>query len=223
MALIKPIHGEMKGSIGGNTWQGGKFGQVVRQRRKPVNPNSEKQAARRQLLALLNTFWKALSQTEKEEYDEYSQNTPMKNKFGDPVHITGRQMFIRLNAFTVGGGGSVLSSAPNTPGMAPNPDFTLVSDTASDLSVGNFDLGGGSDDIIQFQFAGPFASSKQMHKGPWRDVAYTTSDGTDPLVLIPGAELVVGQIYFVACRRADNVGRLSEQFMIKRVETTFTP
>ncbi len=46
MALIKPIHGEMKGSIGGNTWQGGKFGQVVRQRRKPVNPNSESQAAR---------------------------------------------------------------------------------------------------------------------------------------------------------------------------------
>jgi len=217
MALIKPIHGEMKGSIGGNTWQGGKFGQVVRQRRKPVNPNSPAQSARRRILAALNVAWKQITQEAKDAFDEYAQNTPMKNKFGDPTILTGRQMFIRINGFTVGGGGVVNGSAPVTPGMAANPDVSIGASEADGLEIDNYDVGGGTDDLLQVQFAGPFASSKQKHKGPWRGTQYINSDTTSPHEILPASEMTDGQVYFVQVRYQDPESRLSEQFLILRV------
>lgn len=217
MALIKPIHGEMKGSIGGNTWQGSRFGQVVRQKTKPVNPGSEAQQFRRNIMATLNTVWKSLNELGKEAWGEYAANTPWKNPFGDEVLLTGRQMFIRTNAFLTGSGGTVQIAAPEQPGLAFNPDFDLGAEVASGVEVANFDAGGGSADVIQFRLAGPFASSKLKHKSPWRSTVYTTSDGADPLELLPPAQTKVGQIYFVGCKTLNPFGQLAGQELVKRV------
>lgn len=218
MALIKPIHGEMKGSIAGNTFQGGASGMVVRQRRKPVNPNSPAQSDRRRILAFANGAWKLTPQGVKDAYDEYAQNTPLTNKFGDPNIITGRQMFVRLNTFRAGAGITFLSGAPPTPGMTVNPDFDLITNTTDGVQVNNYDLGFGADDVQQIQLAGPFASSRQKHKGPWRQTSYVNSDTSSPFTLLAAAGVSIGQVYFVAWRAQDDEGRLSEQFLIKRSE-----
>ena len=220
MALIKPIHGEMKGSIGGNTWQGGRFGQVVRQRTKPVNPNSDPQAFRRLVVAQLNTVWKIIDQSTKEMWDEYAQNTPISNKFGDEALLTGRQMFIRIAGFIVGSGTTAPSEPPPTPGHATNPNATLQANTTDGLELIDFDVSGVATDIIQVQIAGPFANSRQKHKGPWRSTSYLNSLSLDPALLLPSSEMSIGQVYFCAIRRADTDGRLSQQFLIKRTEVT---
>ena len=220
MALIKPIHGEMKGSIAGNTFQGGASGMVVRQRRKPVNPNSFLQSERRRILATLNAAWKGVSQTTKDAFSEYAQNTPLTNKFGDSNIITGRQMFIRLHAFAFGSGNDLIFPAPVTPGMAPNPQYDLNASTATGVTISDFDIGGGMADIIQVQVAGPFASSRQKHKSPWRQTQYINSDTIDPFELLGPGMVSIGQVYFSAVRTMDPAGRLSEQFLIRRTEVT---
>ena len=218
MALIKPIHGEMKGSIAGNTFQGGASGMVVRQRRKPVNPNSFMQSERRRIMATLNAEWKATSQTTKDAFAEYAQNTPLTNKFGDSNIITGRQMFIRLHAFAFGSGNTTIFPAPATPGMAPNPEYTVSATTATGVEISGFDIDGGTADIIQVQTAGPFASSRQKHKSPWRQTQYINSETVEPFELLGPGMVSIGQVYFVAVRTMDPEGRLSEQYLIRRAE-----
>ncbi len=57
MALIKPIHGEMSGSIGGNTYAHNKGGQYVRQRTIPTQPNSQRQVAIRSYMSMAIDAW----------------------------------------------------------------------------------------------------------------------------------------------------------------------
>ena len=42
-------------------------------------------------------------------WDEYAQNTPISNKFGDEALLTGRQMFIRIAGFIVGALGKLVT------------------------------------------------------------------------------------------------------------------
>ena len=219
MALIKPIHGEMKGSIAGNTFQGGRFGMVVRQRRKPVDPATTAQGTVRVNLAEANKSWLAVSQIDRDNWGEYAQNTPWTNLFGDEVLLTGRQMYIRTNTFRLQGLIGEQATAPVTPGLPANPDFGLTADETNGLELTNFDVGTGPTDLTQVRYAGPFAISRLKHKGPWRQTFYINSDETDPFNLIDSAEVTTGQIYFVSVRHMDPDGRLSPQTLVKRIIT----
>lgn len=218
MAMIKPIHGEMKGSIAGNTWQAGRFGQVVRQKRTPVNPATEAQGTVRVDLAQANAGWKAITQANRENWSEFAQNTPWRNAFGDETLLTGRQMYVRTNTFITASGGVPQANPPATPGLSSNPDFTLLGTTMNGIQVDDYDLGGGSADIIRFSLAGPFAPSRQKHKGPWRSTVYITSDTMAPFELLASSEVQAGQVYFAATHYMNPEGNMADQILIKRVE-----
>ena len=59
MALIKYGGGivDMSGSIAGNTHARNRFGNYMRARTKPVNPNSDRQVAIRAIVSYLAEFW----------------------------------------------------------------------------------------------------------------------------------------------------------------------
>ena len=220
MALIKPILGELKGSIGGNTFQGSRYGQVVRQRVIPVDPATPRQAVLRQHLAEVNVSWKSILQGFRNGWISYAANTPWTNRFGDEVFLTGRLQYIRSNVFNLAAGEPISIGAPELPGLPANPDFSLTCDTTNGLEISDFLIGIGDVDLLGIYHSAPFGQTVNFFKGPFVGSNFITTDTTAPFELIPGAGVVADQKYFVGVRYREPFSRLAQQVLIKNVICT---
>ena len=101
MALIKYGGGivQMSGSIAGNTHARNRFGNYMRARTKPVNPNTARQVTARARLALLAEDWReVLSDAQRIAWNTYAAGVSWLNGLGEVVHLTGFNMFCRTNA-----------------------------------------------------------------------------------------------------------------------------
>lgn len=212
MALIRFTHGELVGSMGNNTWQRGRFGAILRARTTPVDPQSTAQIETRSALSQLSQTWKNdLLQVVRDGWNTYAQNTPWTNTFGDPVTLTGRQMFIRTNLPNLRFRNDVIEFPPSIPGVPSNPQVVTVTATAADgVQITDIDSQGlGATDFLFVYRAGPFTQAKNFYKGPWTFVD-TVDQGTGlPFTVVPAAEVEVGQKWFVGYKllRAYAIGQ----------------
>jgi len=219
MALFKPILGELKGSIGGNTFQGNRFGQLVRNRTKPVDPNTPAQATRRAQLSTANTQWTTgLTSAQRGDWDNYAANTPWTNKFGDTVFLTGRQMFIRTSVFFQAAGSLTLPLAPITGGLPSNPDFTLTADTTTGLNISDLLKSASGTDAVGIYTSSPKAQTINFFKGPFVASRFEPSNVTVPLLLKSSTLLNIGERYFVGVRYLADDLSLANQVLIKSVD-----
>ena len=220
MALIKPILGELKGSIGGNTFQGSRYGMVVRQRTIPVDPATPRQAVLRQHLADANVEWKEMPEIFRVAWANYAANSPWTNKFGDEVFLTGRLQFIRSAVFNLAAGEAVFIANPATPGFPANPNFTLTCDTTNGLRIDNILISPGTLDLLGIYTSASFAETVNFFKGPFVQSTFVTTDAVVPLTLIANTEVVVDQKYFVGVRYRSPFGNLANQLLIQSVLCT---
>ena len=220
MALIKPILGESKGSIGGNTFQGSRYGQVVRQRVVPVDPATPRQAVLRQHMAEVNVSWRDIPQGFRNGWIFYASLTPWTNRFGDEVFLTGRLMFIRSNVFNLAAGLPINISAPEIPGLPANPNFTLSCTTGGGLAIDNFLIAPGLVDLLGIYTSGAHSQTVNFFKGPFVKSDFIITSTAAPFELIDSLGVALGQKYFVGVRCSEPFSRLAQQLLIKNVICT---
>jgi len=100
MALVKFGGGivQASGSIAGTTHARNRFGNYIRPRTKPVNPNSQRQANVRSAMKYLTNYWaEILSAENRTLWATYAAAIAMKNRLGESVYLTGFNHFIRAN------------------------------------------------------------------------------------------------------------------------------
>lgn len=136
MAIIRAIHGEMSGSIGGNTWSRNRGGQYVRQRTTPVNPSTARQQFVRANLASIAQAWQALSAVEQESWVEYATTHPITNSLGESIQLTGEMWWCRATAVLYNMALPQVDFAP----VLPGPAALLTCTAVADASDGNFVL-----------------------------------------------------------------------------------
>lgn len=113
MALIKPLLGELSGSIGGNTFARNKGGQYVRQRAQVTNPNTAAQQAARTALAYLVGYWlSTLTAAQRAAWEAYAENVQVTNRLGEKINISGQNMFVRCNAPRQRAGLAIIEEGP---------------------------------------------------------------------------------------------------------------
>jgi len=102
MARLVSMLGEIKGSVGGLTFQGSGDGQIIRQRVKPITKNTVLQSRQRNLLAGLARSW------------AYELTDGQRNGWNSlaPEGITGYQLFTRINNTRRKVGDSPFQDAP---------------------------------------------------------------------------------------------------------------
>jgi len=101
MALVKFGGGitQMSGSIAGNTFARNRYGNYVRSRTKPVNPNSAAQTRIRDIIAYLTHVWADIITTQQRaDWGVYASNVNMKNKLGETINLSGFNHYIRSNS-----------------------------------------------------------------------------------------------------------------------------
>jgi len=219
MALIRYAEGQQRsGSIGATVHSHNRFGQYIRARSVPVNPNTDRQVAMRNATRSLTILWQnTLTQAQRDAWDVYADNLTWQNKFGEVVHLTGLNHYLRSNAQLVALGFGRIDAAPGIFNLAA-AELNLgcsASEATQQLTFTFDDTETWANEAGAFQhfFVGlPRNPSIKFFNGPFRYIVSVAgvTPAVSPILATTPFPFVAGQRMWVRSRimRAD--GRLSE-------------
>jgi len=225
MALVKYGGGivQASGSIGGTTFARNRFGNYMRARTKPVNPQSARQVAARARIAFLSEEWSdTLTAAQRLAWEAYASAIAWTNRLGESVNLTGYNHFCRSNAAILSVGGTVVTDGPTTLSL-PNsdPTFSVALSAADGVTITFDDSLDWLDEVggyLSLDLGTPQLASRNFFNGPWRYAACLTGDDTTPPTTPDGPTatttwtLIAAQLVWARARiiRAD--GRITTPF-----------
>lgn len=224
MALVKYGGGilEIRGSIGGQVHSKNRYGNYIRQRTIPVNPNSTRQQAVRADLAFLVEQWSAiLTVAQRDAWAVYAAAITMTNKLGESIKLTGFNHFVRSNvsilnnALTYVPDGPVILSLPGS-----DPDFAVAfSEATQEISVTFDEEAAWVDQDLGFMSIHqgmPQLATRNFFGGPFRRIGLIAGDAitppTSPQVISVSFPIAEGMKDWAFGRISTEDGRLSEIF-----------
>ena len=125
MGRIVYTIGEIKGSVGGVTFQNNSSGHIIRQR-----PTVKKTSTIRQQLAhskhqAMLYAWSQLTNGQKDDWNLFAETYTKENKFGETKKLTGANWFTSTNFQRLLMGLTLLTSPPPHDLPAAAPEFTI--------------------------------------------------------------------------------------------------
>lgn len=223
-ALVKYGGGiiQMSGSIGGQTYARNRFGNYVRARTKPINPNTARQQGVRAAMAYLTTRWAdTLTIVQRTAWNLYGTNVAMKNRLAETVYLTGFNHYIRSNLINKQLALSIIDDGPTTfevPAKDPTMLFTasMATQQISVVYDDTMDWANETGGYLHLFQGMPQNSQRNFFAGPWRFIGSIVGVTGTP----PSSPEVVGVNFAIAelqkcwiygrIGRAD--GRLSQKF-----------
>ena len=219
MKFTSQIIAAASGSVGGATFSRNRFGQYVRARAVPVNPNSNPQQVVRTIMNDLSSRWvENLTQVQRDAWELYAFNTPITSVIGQSIQLTGLNMYVRSNLARMQAGQTRLDDAPtifDVGGFSP-----VLFDSATEagqtvrIDITNTDSWAAEDDSMMLVYISrPQNAGKQFFRGPYRLAGIILGDAMTPPTAIQNLPapfpFVSGQKVFarVAVSRID--GRYS--------------
>ena len=216
MARVIPgSGGEIYGSVGGLTYSKNRYGNYVKRRPFPRQPNNTAQQNARSRFVEAATSWRELPDGVRAAWDSYAANTKTRLPDGRVDFITGAAWYLGVSAFA----GLVAPTVSVTPppsmsGVVAQPH--VVDLTISEGKIEGLNTPPGASHVaIWLQAAG----GRSVASGQWT-LAY--SGPVSPTMYQVASYVVEGQRYFVKCRFADlssaNKCRISDVAVFGPVE-----
>lgn len=99
MAKFTPgaIVSEISGKIAATIFTRNRGGNIIRNRRTPINRRSVAQSVRRQGLGNLASAWRGLTQAQRGSWNGATGNFPYQNTLGETKFLSGSQLYIQFN------------------------------------------------------------------------------------------------------------------------------
>lgn len=223
MAIFTSLEfGEIRGSLGGKVYSRNRFGQYVRNRAVPVNPQSARQTEIRSIFANLSLRWRQeLNQTQRDQWDVYGDNVLVKNKLGLDIKLTGYNHYLRSNSIMQLNGLSIVDDGPaifDKPGE--DALFGVTGSESSQLISVSYDetLAWRLDNSASLSvFMGePQNSARLYFGGPWRHMGFvegnSASPASSPQVFAAPFPMQQGQKVTCYARIERSDARLSDKF-----------
>jgi len=205
MALVKFGGGitQMSGSIAGNTFARNRYGNYVRSRTKPVNPNSTSQGVARSSVSFLTARWHdTLTAAQRVAWGTYANAVAMKNKLGETTYLSGFNHYIRSNAQRKQNALSTISAGPTTLAL-PGKDTTLaiqLNAAAQQISVvfdNTLPWAAETGSYMLLYMGSPQLATRNFFAGPWKYAGKisgaTGSAPTSPQVINAPFTITAGQ------------------------------
>jgi len=224
MALVQYGGGiqDMRGSIGGQVHSRNRFGNYIRARTTPVNPQSDRQNVIRAVVQALSQQWSnVLTQLQRDAWEVYAAAITRTNALGAQVKLTGFNHFIRSNSARMQLADTVIVAGPTTLTLPPgDPTFACVVDEAGQEISVTFDdtLGWALIDEGQMyvSMSIPKAAGTGFIGGPFRIAGAldgcTLTPLESPQVLAVPFPVAEGQVVVCRARISEADGRLSDIF-----------
>jgi len=114
MAKVKygEMIADMRGKINGTVHSKNRFGQYMRNKTSPVNPQTSFQSAVRSSFATFTQGWRSLTELQRDAWAGAVDAFVRNNVFGDATRLTGANLYISLNRFIATIGGVAITSPP---------------------------------------------------------------------------------------------------------------
>lgn len=226
---------QASGSVGGVTYARNRGGLYRRARSIPVNVNSAAQLAARTNLASLSIAWReSLTQVERDAWSDYAALSPVTDVFGDPILLSGQQMYVRCNSVRLRAGFSRVDSGPQNPGLidlSPVDASVVIGAGAFNITFDNSDSwanetnGGLAIQTSRFLspainfFRGPFRFIDSIDGNPTTAPTSPASVGTANAFGQDVDNGIVGQTVFIRARAFGADGRISDARIVRHTLT----
>ena len=130
MAIIQPILGNLRGSVGANTFSHNRGGDYVRRRVAPTNPNSTRQQTMRTYLGTLAALWgSTLTPAQRAAWDVWAGNQAKEGPLGNSINWTGANGYVSTNTHLLDSGDARIDDPPIV--VAPTGLLTLAVDISA--------------------------------------------------------------------------------------------
>jgi hypothetical protein len=131
---MKYLGDPASGSYQGKTASRNRFGQYIRTRAIPVNPNTTQQGAVRARLAANAAAWRTLSDAQRAGWSDLGQSMQRTDSLGQTYTMNGFMAYCSVNNNNVAAGNAVVSAAPGL--VTPSALLTAtITATAAALSI----------------------------------------------------------------------------------------
>lgn len=228
MLFTSQVIASASGSAGGLTASRNRFGNYFRTRAVPVQPNTSRQQFVKAAFAALSVRWTGLTQAQRDTWDLYAENTPVTNKLGLTVLLTGLNMYIRNNLPRDQASFTVIDTAPSIFGLGlfrPVLDFAAVA--ATDTLTVTWNADDGWDDAdgagLLLYVGRPQSPSVHFYKGPFAFTGSVNGSSTTPPLTptdtISVEPFVAGQAIFLRLQVTEADTRLSTQQILTTIAT----
>ena len=114
MLVRYSVIADASGSLGGIVASHNRSGQYLRARVRPTNPSSPAQVEVRVIFGNLSITWSTLTDDQRDAWTTYAINVPVTNRLGDPLTLTGHQMYLRNNTARIQAGLDRIDDGPTT-------------------------------------------------------------------------------------------------------------
>jgi len=227
MALVKYGGGivGMSGSIAGQTHARNRYGNYIRARTKPINPNTADQQAVRAVMTYLCERWaETLTAIQRTAWNDYAAGVAMKNKLGESIHLSGFNHYIRSNATLCRRGETLVDAGP-TNFTLPEKDPTLEITTEVHEQRFNIHFDDtmdwcSEDGAFLFMLQGkPQNPQRNFFGGPYKGIKDKAGDSGTPLTTPEQSTnlwtVAAGQKIWYQLRICRADGRISEPWQVE--------
>lgn len=199
---MKYLGNPSSGSEAGLTYSRNRFGQYVRSRATPVNPNSTAQGQVRARLSSNAAAWRALTDNQRQGWESLGSQFTRTDSLGQSYNLNGFQMYCSVNQNQIAAGNAALDDAPAL--TTPEAIITCTpTATAATLSVAYTvtPLPAGA---RLFVFASAQRSAGRSYEGDLRLVHVSAAAAASPANVFTAYSAkwgvpVVGNRIFIAC------------------------
>lgn len=183
MAKFTPILGNVLGSIGANTFSHNRGGPYVKRRPYPTNPNSTRQQIMRTILSDLAKAWQTLSDTNKQQWNDWATTHPSKDSLGNAINLTGFNAYMALNSIVRDMGLAAIATPPvaDAPTGLATLTVTRTNDNTVSAAFSPTPLGAGR--RIQLWQTLPSAGDRNDNFAQARVVGYSTANPATPVAI----------------------------------------
>lgn len=180
MAKIKysALVSDMRNKLNGSVMSKNRYGNYVRNKVTPVNPQTDAQQAQRARLASASSGWKNLSQSVRNGFAELAKAHPLTNIFGDQVTLDGKAMFTRLSINRLVIGQPVLAVVPTLQGVPlveVNSYSGSLSPQAFELTISETTVPAGFSLVVEA--TPPLSKTINFVKNQYRTLGTFTAEG----------------------------------------------
>ena len=195
---------DARGSINGTVYSRGIGGLYMKNRVKPLNPQSARQSAVRSQLASLSSGWRALTDAQREAWSAQADNYPATNRVGETYKPSGYQLYMTLNS-NLNAVNAPIISVPVAPkgNTAAIIDSSIMELTAGVLTTGSvtLDTAYSADEFILIEATGGLStgisspSSSLFKRITSDDSAAATTAFTSDYISVLGSPAVGTKVF----------------------------
>lgn len=220
MAIIKlsGLVSDIRGSIGGNTFQRSAGGLVCRVKPRPVGRGTNNQFNQRNIVSQLNYYWNSLTDTQRSMWSSFAQYTNGVNRTNNQrtTGNNGKTQFFAVNSWLLLYGYPVLDVPTFAPPLNVLPPYIDSTGRSNNLgrTVGDLDT---TTQFLVVQVSLPQSITTVTANTGFRTMVFTSVDGnvqdwTVAYLAQFGISLEYGRKYWVSTRVVDYVnGNISAE------------